>query len=195
MSLYAGGGLFWKCLRICSARERGQFLVRVWSAQAGSVGYFSVSLGSSQLSLRQVVQKGLVNQTPPKSHSPVPGYTQLWLSQCLCPVTCRSLWAGALQKATAVGDSATGGTLRLLVGSLWVFSPTQGYAVIYHPQQTDTVLILLISPDIFSAFTTWACNRKIFFAQRIRCRGRPTFCCKYCAEGYVVFTFLNVNKK
>lgn len=87
-------------------------------------------------------------------------------------------------------------------GRLWVvsecFVPPRsklGYAACYHPQQTNTVLILLISPDIFSASTTWACNRKIFFAERIRCRGRPTFCCKYCAEGYVVFTFLNANKK
>lgn len=89
-------------------------------------------------------------------------------------------------------------TQAICVLSLECFIPHRsklGYAARRHPQQTNTVLILLISPDIFSASTTWACNRKIFIAQRIRWRRRPAFCCKYCAEGYVVFTFLNANKK
>lgn len=59
----------------------------------------------------------------------------------------------------------------------------------------NLVLIFFLSPDIFSASTAWACNRKIFFAQRIGCRWKPTFCCKYTIEGYVVFAFLNTCKK
>lgn len=69
-----------------------------------------------------------------------------------------------------------------------------GYAASYNTPQTDSVLVLL-SPDIFSASAAWACKRKIFITQRIRCRGKPTFCCKYRVEGYVVFAFLNASKK
>lgn len=51
--------------------------------------------------------------------------------------------------------------------SIWVFllSRTKtGYAASYNTQQTNPGFILLLSPDIFSAPTIWACNRKTFIA-------------------------------
>lgn len=112
-------------------------------------------------------------------------------------------WAEALQQAIPAqwdpggGGSVAGATLRPCGVSLGVFSHPGSNQAMQQATISNkkTRLILLLSPDIFSASATWACNRKIFIAQRIRCRGKPTFCCKYSIEGYVVFAFLNAQKK
>lgn len=111
-----------------------------------------------------------------------------------------------LSRDTPTGHPSPTGSWQLWLGGWWdtrtmwgvsrCFLPPRskpGYAASYGTQQTNS--ILLLSPDIFSASTTRACNRKIFIAQRIGWRGKPTFRCKYSVEGYVVFAFLNAHNK
>lgn len=140
-------------------------------------------------------KRDLLTRLHPKPHSPALGHAQP-LSQHPNPETWWSPWAVPAQR-----DDGGGGGWRDAQATWGVsegFLPSRckpGCAASYSIQQTNSVLALLISPDVFSASTTWACNRKIFIAQRIRCRGKPAFRCKYRIEGYVVFAFLNANKK
>ena len=134
---------------------------------------FSVSLSSCLTVSKVVTQKGLVNQTPPNPHTPhsCPSY---------------SAWARWPDGPSGQGHPD---------GCFLPHRSTPGYAASCNTQQTTSVLISHLSPDVFNASTTWACNREIFIAQRTGCRWKSTFRGKHSIEGYVVFAFLNASEK
>lgn len=115
---------------------------------------------------------GLVGQSPPQPPSPSPGPHRLALIAAL------------------LGSSAA------VPGGFLPPKPKPGSGACCNTHQTNPKnLILLISPDVFSASAIWARYRKLLIAQRVSCRGKPTVGRKYGIEGYVVLALLKAGRK